>query len=567
MITLLHRPDSIQLSGNPIDIEVLASRADGSPAVSAGGSHAILSGLQGQGLPAATPVNLNWTTPDGASRTVYFSTDGPSTGVYGIPVYSSGFLVNYWSSLAQAIGGNPEISPYFTVSYQRNDDGTYGITATARSNDPAWEVAWGVVSINYTVQNALSGTEDLGYRIRVSVFLEVAGSYSLIGEFGGPPNANSRYSFDISRMIDGAIRAALPVPGLPDFMATAPILGTNTFNYYVRISDYTTADGYGTGVLVNGVAAFAGRVGGVLQGGNFIANITADNSWLCARPDQRMVGREEPVFLSYLKPGHTSSSLTLEIEQVDNAGNSTTTTAYAGTAVPASTTVTFPVGVAALSIDANTMYYKVRVLSATNDNPWRTFIVDQREYEEARYLIYLNSFFLPEVFRCTGEISHELEAQYSTFSRVRPLNGGQTEPGRGNWSTDTGEGYVFATGYKPKAEISAMLREMVDSPRVYEFRDGGSVPLLSVGRSFSLGTTGQNLFAASLAFELAELEKGSAFGAVGDSVGGGVDVGGGVVTDPFDPGGGEDPVENVNNWAGDDGVSWTGDDDVAWVND
>ncbi|MEM9928518.1 MAG: hypothetical protein AAF840_01740 [Bacteroidota bacterium] len=568
MISVLQQPDSVQLSGNPIDFEVLASRSDGSPAISTGGVRAILTDDNGNGLNDNTFISLNWRTPEGVSRSVNFHTSGSFAAAYQIPAYVSGPLVNYWSALAQTINNNQEVSPFFTVTWQRNSAGNYTLIAAARSLDPAWSVGWGpAASSNFSVLNDQTGNEDLGFRIRVSVFLKVDGIFQSLGEFGGSPNAQSRYSFDISNMIDGAIRNALPVPGIPSFTADAPILGTNLFDYYVRITDYTTTDGYGAGVLIEGKQAFAGRVGGTLQGVNFIETITAANSWLCSRPDRRTIGREEPVFLSHLKPGPGSASLTLQVEEFDQNGTGgVIRSVYQNTAVEGRTPVTFPVGVAALGIDAGTLYYRVRVASATDDNPWRTFIIDQRTYEEERYLIYLNSFFLPEVFRCTGEISQDLEVSYSTYSRVRPLNGGRTEPGKGNWSTDTTDGYLFATGYKPKAEISAMIRELVESPRVYEFRSTGSIPLLPNGRNFSLGSTDQNLFAATLSFELAELEKGSAFGSVGDSVGGGTDTGGGII-DPPTGGDGEGGAENIDNWTGDDNVAWTGDDDVAWAND
>lgn len=561
MITVLQKPDAIQLSGNPMDFEVLASRADGSPAVSAGGSRARLSGLAGAGLPSGTTVTLSWTTPEGATRTVTFSTSGASASVYEIPAYVSGALSVYWSNLAAAIGSNQEVSPFFTLTAGQNANGTFGITAIARSNDPAWDIQWGPSgSSSFTVQNSLPGNADLGYRIRVSVFMQLAGTFQLIGEFGGPPNAQSRYSFDIGRMLHSAIRDQLPTPGLPSFAATAPIPGANVFPYYVRISEFTSANGYGASVLVDGLSAFGGRLGGALQGVNFIANVTPPNSWLCARPDRRLVGRNEPVFLSYVKTGSGTASVALQVEEFDQEGTGTLRTMFSGTIVNGQNAMTFPVGVAALGIASDTMYYRVRVTGL--NNPWRTFIVDTRSYESERYIGYLNSFFLPEVFRCVGSISHSMDANYQTYTRVRPLNGGRTEPGKGNWSTETTEDYVFATGYKPRAEISALLRELVESPRVYDYRATGSIPLLPTGKNFSFGSTNQSLFAANLSFELAELEKGSAFGAIGDTVGPGTDTGGGVI-DPVDPepGTGGDLFDywkspDNSNWESPDGTPW-----------
>jgi len=575
MITVTQRPDPIMLSGNPIDVEVLASRPDGSPIVAAGGSRATFTGPPNDGLGDNLFLSLDWTNPEGRALSVGFHTAGPFPTAYAIPAYGGGDLTSYFQQLASAIGSNQEVAPYFNITPSRNLDGSFTITAVAKSNDPAWSVRWEGVdeAAGFTVANNIGGSNDGSYRVRTEIFMDRGNGYEEIGSIGSPPNDSSRLAFDIGRIVDNAVREVLPLPGIPSFEADAPIVGNNVYPYYLRISDFSTEAGYGDDVVIDDRRAFAGKVGGaLLSSGNFLEQISTGSSWLCSRPDRRLIGRNEPVFLSWLSPNSSDVSPQLEVEETDDALTVTTRLVYGNVATTNREPITFPVGVVALGIDDATVYYRVRVMNQDVElSPWRTFVVDVKQYEQERYLAYLNSFYLPEVLRCTGDLESELDTRRQEFTRVRQQDGGSLLPGKGTFRVETSEDYTYFTGYKPRLEVVAVVRELVASPYVYQITANGRTPLLPAGRSFDLGNPTNNLFAAVLPFKLAELQLGAAFGSpagpgqsppntgtegeTGGDPGGG--NGGGNTGSPGEPG-------NPRNW-NNAGIEWTNAGDI-WYN-
>ncbi|MEM9835146.1 MAG: hypothetical protein AAF828_01510 [Bacteroidota bacterium] len=554
MISISKSPDALMLSNNTIPVEVLSSDSSGELVVQLGGVRSRLISNLGQGLTAGTIVTVNWSTPQGGSFSVNFSTDGTAASAYAIPAYSSGSLMAYWSSVAQAMGSSAEIAPWFTVFSEMNADGTYSVWFVVRDADPNWQLTFGPGgSTEFTTETNLLPATNEQYIVRCEVVIDPGTGFEVAGTAGCSPNELSRVNFDISGIVHRAILRALPYPGIPSWNLATPFSAGNVKPYYLRLWEFSEAEGFESVKFIRDLEAFAGGVSEVLAAdGNFLTSFSTAGIWLNWRPDRRYVGPSEPVFMASLRRQFDdpfTDQPYLEVEQTNSQGVASTANKYENTVtIEGNNAVVWPVGPAQLGIAFDTLFYRVRVRqlrgsgSPLSLTPWQTFFVDRTEYESVRYLAYLNGFLLPEVVRCTGSVSSTLSASFQTNEIVRPQSAGVEIPDRENFATDTTNRYVFATGYKQQSEVETILEEIVRSPRVYEITPTGYTPLVLQSKSFPIDDTDRNLHSAILQFDLALRSK--SYSRRDDAL----------------------RVPPLDTWQSPDGSDWQSPDETPWSN-
>ena len=544
---------------NPIPLEVLLTKDDGSLIVDPGGVRASLTGQPGEGLGDGVFCSINWTDPDGYGFSTNYLVNSIYPGAIALPEYTGGSLAQYWENLAAIIGADPLLAPYFRVYSSANANGSYTIWAVARSTDPKWSIGWGPVSGNpngpFFVVNDIQPETMEGYIVRCDVLIDTADGYRLVGTVGSVPNKDSRVSWDLAALIGDSMKNDLPYPAIPSWSTSAPYRADLIDDYYLRISELSERDGIEGQQYVRGLQAMLGGVANFLNArGNYLTTFSRSGIWLSWRADRRSVGIDEPVFLANVRRDFNNPSSNtpyLQVEETTADGTVITRNAFQDNrpTIERYSPIVWPVGPAQLGISEETLFYRVRPriergagLLDLSLADWRTFVVDRTEYESVRYLAYLNSFYLPEVLRCTGSASKSMGVDFAETAMVRNVASDISVPDRSNYRALVRDGYTFATGYKEQRELETILQELYRSPRVYEITPTGFTPLVLRGRSFPLAATARNLHSAVIECELA-LDNTS-YSRIDDRL---------IIPPP-------------DNWQSPDGADWTSPDETPWSN-
>lgn len=557
MITVLRSPAPIELTEGEVPVEVLSTDADGKLVVDTGGVRARMIINPARSPSTKISIFLAWRASDGSQYDIRFFSlafaGGPPAELPNFHNYQ-GPIRDYWNEVADIIGSHIDIEPWFHVYIEAEADGRLSLYAVAKEQDLSWSVSWWVGDRYVSVENDLPPTTNAQYTVRLDVVVaNEREGWTSVGRIGASPDSRSRVHFDIGGILSSMVRDELPHPAIPAWSTDAPYEPLNLRSYYLRISEYSDREGFLSSIYVRGRRCFAGGTSAVIQArGNFFENLSTKNSWLTNRPDRRTVGTDEPVYLGFVQRYFTStaSELSLEVEEFTASGEIRTTSHFGdlGFTSPTFEPIVYPVGYRALGIGEDTLYYTVTVrrprghLTALAVAPPRTFIVDRSQYENVRYLAYLNSFFLPEVVRCTGRVVRELDVEYTRFDKVRRRSDGVEYGDTENIAAQVRESYTFATGYKPQLEIETILQEISRSPRLYEITSTGFTPLVATGKSFLTGAEDENLHSAIIPCELGIVDR--SYGRYDDLL----------------------RAPEPDYWSGPDGEAWQGPNEQPWSN-
>ena len=564
MITVTKKPDDLVLAANQVPLEVMVTTGDGSRVVANGGVAAAYNLLR-SAPPSELNFSLVWTTGDGSSYSVYFTVDPTpfDPDEQYLPAYSTGTYPDYWKQVTARVADHYLVAPWFKVELRSNSDGSLSIWAICRDQDPSWKVAWsphpffvvaGIQTYWGNVANDVLPITYPQYRVRCDVVLLQGNQSRVIGRIGSMPDSRSRVEWDLQKILYDAFLSQLEYPGIPPWGTALPQVPARILDYYLRLSELSDEDGFVGSTTVRGLQAYGGGISEVEAAkGNFFQRLTADSGWLTNRPDRRRIGIGEPVYLSfvnrfsgnretyrpyvqlieYRSDGSTEIRNVLDSPELGARGHQP---------------ITLPVGVSALGIDSDTLYYSVQVfqdklfVGLQEITKPRTFIVDRTRYGTERYLAYLNGWMLPEVVRCTGVASQELDFEVAASRRVRSRSAGVAVPDVENWEAIISEAYTYRTGYLPRLEVETIIHEMARSPRLYEITTTGYTPLRFASKSFSLGTDQDNLHAATIKCELALTSR--SYSRLDDLL----------------------EIPSPDYWTSPDGAEWLSENETPWSN-
>jgi len=184
--------------------------------------------------------------------------------------------------------------------------------------------------------------------------------------------------------------------------------------------------------------------------------------------------------------GYTEDSTLSTIFLFDNNG---------GFDVNPNECVVFPVNYLIISIQNNVVLkFTIRIVDGTSAydsgspvylSPLRTYYVDYDYYDTVKTLLYLNSFFLPETLRLTGEQKKDLQVSRQISQRILEANYSTVSKEVEQFDFDWDNVWTFRTGHIRKAEVDA-LQELLIYNSAYEITETGYRPLLLDGRRYEI---------------------------------------------------------------------------------
>lgn len=448
-------------------------------------------------------LTITYTEADGTSEAVVFTAKAVYDDEYEIPDNSfAGSNTEYWNIVVATIAAHSRIAPFFTVTLT----GSVEITIQARSTDAGWDIVT-TTSTGLTVSDfdAVVSTVPVNYRVLLEVYFEATfrgGDYALVAQLQGIPDPNGYIYFDISSVLSAHCRSNRPEPLVPVWATDAPELADCLRRYYVRYTEEfgepPVAEEWSYRPV--SLAMDGGISQSVFAEGGFIAALDADDSLLTWMPDGRKLGLTQPEFLAwYNYAASATKEVYIEMQWYDIATGAASSSSFFYNGAPLSVRAgeigLLPVSPTLMGLDAEPDAYKYRVRvtnGITAESQWRTYYIDREYYESERYVQYLNSFGVPECWRCTGYWTNKLKVGRQTATR--PLL-----PGYNSFASDHFQygriwdnELVYRTGFLTRGEAE-VLQEMLLAGEIYDVSSEGYIPLQITTDSFTVVETRDDL--------------------------------------------------------------------------
>lgn len=514
MITLDTQPFPLTLARNPVLFRMMAADDDGNLYAAQGASDFIVVGSVTK-LAAGTTLTLAWTQPDGTSETVTFTAVASPATILQIPDDTySGTATEYWRAVASIIQAHPRVYPHLRVVRKPSGGGSQ-LVATARSTESGWSVEWDC-SVGFTSGPAgpTADQTPVNYRVLVELMVERtygAGDFRLVSQHEGLPDQEGYVWFDLSSVLESECRGTRAEPRVPVWNTTAPVLCDNLRRYYVRYTEE-----YGDPVVVQPwqyTDIARAMDGGVSQRtfalGDFLNGLSATDCFLTWMPDGRRIGQDDPELLPWYNHAATTKQVVLQVTAYDVDTGTAATPVYAYTTDPidveAGQTLLIPIRPSTLEDDLATTFpsdrYKlvVRVVQSGTEggtptylSPSRTYYIDRQYYESSRYLQYLNGFGCPDVWRCTGQWSHNLTLARRVATRVLLPGADEFATDNFQYGVDSEPVFTYRTGFVRKGEAET-LQELLAAGDVYDVSADGYIPIRPLGEKWAVTETRQAL--------------------------------------------------------------------------
>jgi hypothetical protein len=529
MLNLVDQPVGISLARNPM-VVWLKAFGSSSELFSPRGVSASLELALTDRFDANETITVDYTAADGTSETVVFTAKASPALDTEFPDGSATWDdVEYWTRIAQIVGGHPRIAPFFEVEIWTTP--LFQTTLRVLARDPNVE-AWTVDMENtggFTVVLDEEGKPDTtpeNYRVLVEVFFEKtyrSGDYERVAQLTGTPEPELGFLyFDISSVLAAHCRASRADPLVPNWNTAGPFVADNLRRYYVRYTEE-----YGAPATVQPWAYTAVKLvvdGGVSQAVHkqsgyfgYLSTLDVNDSFLTWTPDGKRISTHTPEWLTWYNHTGVEQSVGLAFVRydVDTGVGTGGFFPFSGPplVVRPNECAVFPANLSSfladVVIDTYTDVYKytLRVIDTTSD--WeggspvflsepRTYYIDREYYEGTRYVQYLNGFGVPETIRCTGEWGKRVEVNRSTA--VRPLLPGYQATASDNFqhARDFTPILIYRTGYLRKGDAET-LQELLIAGEVYDVSADGYIPLLITDNRFDVTSTYESLHAYQIA--------------------------------------------------------------------
>ncbi|MEO0625744.1 MAG: hypothetical protein AAFY91_02070 [Bacteroidota bacterium] len=528
MISIIRQPVGPVLSDNDAIIEVAATNQEGEPFRFLGPRLEVMP-TSGR-FPPFVEFFVIIVEPNGVETRVEFITGEDINNEFDGVLPENGDPFNtdleYWIAVAAAIQSHERINPLLTVFATQNPDASYSIWISARIQSNGWLISTEPDTPSQWTELFYPDPSDntpIGHKLVLETLLLSPSGWIRVARSSAPTGANSRNRFNIREVFGKSIRALLNTPLVLGWSVEDPYTAQTDYLYSFKVSEVSEDPDYPTESLyTNHLSVVAGGVANTVDAStNYLQALGNQSSLMTWRDDHQKVSADQPYFLSWFAiltgPEVTPGVLApfLELTQYDESNNPISE--YIGRSNPLQVDqgaiATFNVGTNNLAIASTTAYYKVRVVSESNEldadpvalSPWRTFWVDRNYHIEERYLVYTNSFFCPEVVRCTGDLEKEVEFSYSESRAVRnqPTT---TQVQLRNHDVDWKDIFLFNTGFITEQEADVLAHEIPLAHQLYEISPDGFIPLKLENKSFRIASSRQNLRAIELEATPAILE-------------------------------------------------------------
>lgn len=496
-LTLISQPAAVAFARNPCVFKLQTDYE------AAKGVRSTLAAALTDRFATDDTLTILYTEPDGTTETVVFTAKAVYDDEHELPDASyGGTNTAYWNLIVSTIAAHSRIAPFFTVQLT----GSVEITIQARSTATGWDIATTTdTAFTATDFAVTASTIPANYRVLFEVFFEATyrgGDYAVAAQLQGFPDASGYIYFDISSILAAHCRSNRTEPLVPVWDTTAPELADNQRRYYVR---YTEESGeppeaeewvYSSAIQT---AIDGGVSQSVFADGDFLAALDVDDALLTWMPDGRKLSLLQPEMLAWYNYTGSTKGVSIQMQWYDIDDNALSTAVFfynfSALSVRSQEIALLPVSPVLMGLDseANAYKYRVRVTNGLVDlSQWRTYYIDREYYESERYLQYLNSFGVPECWRCTGDWTKKIKI--NRLTATKPLL-----PGYNSFATDRYQygrlwdnELVYRTGFLTRGEAE-VLQEMLLAGEIYDVSSEGYIPLQMTTESFQVVDTREDL--------------------------------------------------------------------------
>lgn len=503
-------------------LEFLATDAD-NQAYTPKGVRSELKILSVNGIDEDDTITLSWTEPDGTTGNITFTAkDSPSLSTEFISDDAPGKQpspIGYWKAVAATINAHPTVNRHFKVyaiQYDLLPTPDYSLFVEVVEVDRAWVLNMSS-STALTITNhdtPLATTAPDNYTIFVDIFFEEiyeSGEWDRIATIELPLNQSGRSYLDISEILDKALKGAMSELNIPEFNSTTPYVADNIRQYYFRYrEDYDDVTPSWT-VSSNKLALCGGIAQNLAANYNLFDNLKSTNSLLTYYPNGKSVSPDQPEWIAWYNYDSSAHETLLQV-RTWTADSATATMIYRldgnGIFVAEKRVLLIPVGPNQLSIGDTVVKYEITVIdkadydlaTTTPLSQTRSYYIDRLTYREKRYIMYLNSFCVPETLRCIGDFKDQLDVSREVFERPLPPKYSDTARQIDQYDQDYTNRFTYRTGYLSKSEADA-LQELLIYNDAYEVSAEGYIPLHITNNRHDIYETSNFLFSHTIQAE------------------------------------------------------------------
>ncbi len=338
------------------------------------------------------------------------------------------------------------------------------------------------------------------YKILLDIFFEsvyLSGSFASLVSLDLYIDAASEAVVDLSSILHAALEEALPELLIPGFDVTVPMKADIVRRFYCSYRESYEGASEDWTDTANRLVLCGGISQALFAAGDFFGALDSLNSLLSWYPLTKTVSGDQPEWIGWFNYTGAAQSVTLRIEEFSADSNvPTVRTLEAALSVEANKVALLPAGPAQLGIADTTLKYVVRVVNELDSAEFlsqkRSYYVDRLTYRSLRYVVYLNSFCLPETLRCVGVFEKELEVERKQRQAVLAGGYASTTPEISQYDQSFSNRFTYRSGYLSKGEVEA-LQELLILGKVYEVNAAGVLPLNILDKKYRVLNTGEIL--------------------------------------------------------------------------
>jgi hypothetical protein len=369
------------------------------------------------------------------------------------------------------------------------------------------EITWSRNKINYHLV-ATDGVNPytpanlpLNYKIKVEIWFEKtyeSNVFQRAASLEATPDASGLVPFDLQGILHRAYLESLVNEPIPSLQATVPYRADNIRRYYLRYREE-----YGNPIVNQSWITLVTKkiiAGGIDQAmfasTDYISTISSANSLLTWHPATKQISDTQKEYLSWYNYTGADVEVVLQLDRFTENGQLPRLYKYEDDAfiLKANDTLVIPVDHTSLGLSNDILNYKVRIIDKSSPydsggavylSPEKTYQVDYYYRTVSKQILYLNSFFLPEVVFLKGEEKKTLKVSRQISQSIIRANYTALSKEKQQYNFDWDNVFSFRTGYLSRAEVDA-LQQMLIYNIVYEITDRGYQGILLDGKSFEI---------------------------------------------------------------------------------
>lgn len=507
MITIISQPSDRSWSNNDLIFRLKATDANGNVYGEQGVIGRLSFDMSGAvpSFSAGDTVTIAWMIGM-VNYSEVFTAIATPTSINHIPAGFSDSFGAYFKRVLTVFQSHPRLSSFFKIK-GAVIQGYNNIEFVAKEISDDWSITMSVstsaniaVSNNNTVQ---SNPQPTNYKVKLEVLFQDLygiGSYNTVLSTETIPDVNGVITLNIKDAIHKACLNSLSDPPIPPFGLSTILVADNRRKYYIRYAE-ASGDPITVGSYTNAT------VKEILTGGidkelfsktDFLSTLGVTRSFLTWYPDRKEILPTQNDFISWYNYTTSAKQIVLQVRKFTASSELAVSfkfdTPQPYPSVQAGSTGIIPISAALFELDSSITHFSIRVVDASSSfdggspvflSEERFYQIDYKYYEETKQIVYLNSFFLPEVVKLTGRIDKDLDIDRELSSQILEDGYKATDKEISQHDFDWENVWTYRTGYLTKPEVDA-LQQMLIYNYVYEITQSSYRALIIRDKSYNI---------------------------------------------------------------------------------